>query len=267
MSRVFKTVLDHVLTYALLTFLAGLTLGWTVLALVLIAPLPRRWRQSAARAAISGGYRLFAGALVASGAYELDLSALDELRGGPPVILAPNHPTLIDAILILTRHPNLVCVLKPQLLNNFFLGAGARMAGYIRGWPPRRMIREAIDNLRQGSVLLLFPEGTRTTAAPTGPLTASVAVIAKHARVPVQTAIIETDSPYLSKGWSLFRAPTLPIRYRVRLGKRFEAPDDVGALMEELEREYRTQLAAAPQTSWLGEINPSDSANQLMHPR
>jgi hypothetical protein len=127
------------------------------------------------------------------------------------------------------------------------------MAGYIRGWPPRRMIREAIDNLRQGSVLLLFPEGTRTTAAPTGPLTASVAVIAKHARVPVQTAIIETDSPYLSKGWSLFRAPTLPIRYRVRLGKRFEAPDDVGALMEELEREYRTQLAAAPQAMVLGE--------------
>jgi 1-acyl-sn-glycerol-3-phosphate acyltransferase len=34
------------------------------------------------------------------------------LRGGPPLILAPNHPALIDALLILTRHPNLVCVMK-----------------------------------------------------------------------------------------------------------------------------------------------------------
>ena len=38
--------------------------------------------------------------------YRLDLRAIDSLKGGPPVILAPNHPCLIDALLILTRHPN-----------------------------------------------------------------------------------------------------------------------------------------------------------------
>ena len=69
-------------------------------------------------------------------------------------------------------------------------------------------------------MLLLFPEGTRTTRAPINPLVRQRRLIAKRAGVPVQTLVIETDSPFLSKGWPLFRRPTLPITYRVRLGRR-----------------------------------------------
>jgi hypothetical protein len=31
----------------------------------------------------------------------------------------------------------------------------------------------------------------------------------------VQTVFIETDSAYLSKGWPLFRKPSMPITYRI----------------------------------------------------
>src|SRR5262249_52879993 len=159
-----------------------------------------------------------------------------------------------------------------ELMGNFFLGGGARLAGYIRGWPPRRMIKEAITDLKRGGVLLLFPEGTRTTRNPINPLTASVGVIARHARVPVQVAIIETDSPYLGKGWSLFRVPKLPITYRVRLGRRFDPPADVAdrsvvaAFMDSLEREFNQQLDGAPQSAWLGETS-APPADPLMHSR
>jgi hypothetical protein len=84
-------------------------------------------------------------------------------------------------------------------------------------------------------------------------LTGSVGVIAKHAQVPVQMLIIETDSPYLSKGWPLFKVANLPITYRVRLGRRFEPPTDAAAFMEELEHEYRTELNTAMQNQWLGD--------------
>jgi len=90
-------------------------------------------------------------------------------------------------------------------------------------------------------------------------------VIAKHARMPVQVAVVESDSPYLSKGWSLFRVPSLPITYRVRLGRRFDPPTDVAVFMEELEREFRTQLAGAPQSGWLRELHLAQS--QLMQTR
>jgi 1-acyl-sn-glycerol-3-phosphate acyltransferase len=114
------------------------------------------------------------------------------------------------------------------------------------------MIREAVIDLQRGGVLLLFPEGTRSTQAPLNALKASIGVIAKQAAVPVQTLIIETDSPYLAKGWPLFRRPPLPITYRARLGRRFEPPKDVRAFMAELEDYYRDELAGSVQSKWLG---------------
>jgi 1-acyl-sn-glycerol-3-phosphate acyltransferase len=243
---------EYLATYALLAILAALILGWTLLALILLAPLPERWRRATARYTMMAGFRLFARMLTASGAYDLDLDAIDTLRGGPPVILAPNHPTSIDAILLLSRHPDLACILKPELMRNFFFGAGARLAGFIRSDPPRRMIREAVAELRRGGLVLLFPEGTRTTRAPVNPLTGSAGVIARHAQVPVQVAFIETDSPYLGKGWPLFRVPRLPIRYRVRLGRQLEAAEDAADCTLALERELTRELAGAPQSDWLG---------------
>jgi 1-acyl-sn-glycerol-3-phosphate acyltransferase len=108
-----------------------------------------------------------------------------------------------------------------------------------------------LAHLKEGGVLLLFPEGTRTTRAPVNPLVASAGLIAKHAGVPVQTLIIETDSPYLSKGWPLFRRPSLPITYRVRMGKRFPPPKDVGRFTVELDAYYRSELGVAMQSRWL----------------
>jgi 1-acyl-sn-glycerol-3-phosphate acyltransferase len=142
--------------------------------------------------------------------------------------------------------------MKAELMRNIFLGAGSRLARYVPNESPRQMIKESVAHLhRPGCVLLLFPEGTRTRTWPINPLAASVGLIAKRAAVPVQTLVIETDSPFLSKGWPLFRRPRLPIIYRVRLGKRFDPPENAGAFTEELERYYRRELAGALQASWL----------------
>jgi 1-acyl-sn-glycerol-3-phosphate acyltransferase len=261
-STVLKRAYEYLATYALLAILVALILVWTALALVLLGPLPRTRRRTAARYAMMAGFRLFARALAAAGAYELDLTAIDALRGGPPLILAPNHPTSIDAILFLSRHPDLACILKPQLMRNVFLGTGARLAGFIRSDPPRRMIRESVAELHRGGLVLLFPEGTRTTRAPLNRLTGSAGIIARHARVPIQVVIIETDSPYLGKGGSLFKVPHLPIRYRLRLGRRLEPAMDATAGTLALERELTRELAAAPQNGWLGRTDTERRSRQ-----
>jgi 1-acyl-sn-glycerol-3-phosphate acyltransferase len=199
-----------------------------------------------------GGFRLYAHWLQFIGAYRLDLTALDALRHDTPLILAPNHPALIDALLVLTRHPNLACVMKADLMANILLGPGARLARYIRNGSPRQMVREAVQDLHSGGSLLLFPEGTRTTRVPLNTISRSVAVIAKHAGVPVQTLLIDTDSPFLSKGWPLWSRPALPISYRVRLGRRFDPPADVDAFMLELEQYYRSELQGSAAAQWIG---------------
>jgi 1-acyl-sn-glycerol-3-phosphate acyltransferase len=251
MLRPLKIIHEYVVAYTVLTLLGLICLLFSAWALAMYPLLPRRMGTAAGRFGIMAGFRVFSWALTLTGAYKLDLSAIDSLRDGPPVILAPNHPSLIDALLILTRHPNIACVMKAELLNNAFLGAGSRLARYIPSDQPRQMIKDAVTDLRQGGVLLLFPEGTRSTREPVNPLKASIGIIAKHAGVPVQVAIIETDSPYLGKGWSLFRRPCLPITYRVRLGRRFDPPADVNSFMTALEREYAQQLTGAPQSEWL----------------
>lgn len=255
MQRLLKSLVDHVATYVGLIGLGVICLAWSVIALVCYPLLPRRLGTAFGRAGIMVGFRLYAWTLSATGAYRLDLSAVDALRGGPPVVLVPNHPSLIDALLILTRHPNISCVMKEELMRNIFLGAGSRLARYIPSGKPRQMIKECVEELARGGVVLLFPEGTRTTRVPLNPLTGSVGVISKHARVPVQMLIIETDSPYLSKGWTLFRVPSLPITYRVRLGRRFDPPANVAAFMKELEDEYLSELGGAPQNNWLGQTS------------
>ena len=251
MRRALKFIYEYFALYSSLTLLGLICLTWSAFALPAYFVLPRGAGAAVGRRGIMAGCRLYAWSLSISRAYLLDLRDIDSLNGGPPLILAPNHPCLIDALLILTRHPNIVCVMKSELMNNVFLGAGSRLARYVRNDSPRQMIKESVAHLRNGSVLLLFPEGTRTTRAPINPLVGSVGVIAKHANVPVQTLVIETDSPFLSKGWPLFRRPGLPITYRVRLGRRFDPPTDVPAFTAELDRYYRQELEAALQSRWL----------------
>ncbi|HEY6514922.1 MAG TPA: lysophospholipid acyltransferase family protein [Steroidobacteraceae bacterium] len=257
-----KRAYDYLATYGLLVILALVILAWTIPAAILLPLLPGRRRRTLARYTMMQAFRLFSWVLTATGAYQLDLDAIATLRGGPPMILAPNHPTSADAILFLARHPNLTCILKPELLGNFLLGPGARLAGFIRSDPPRRMIREAVAELSRGGMVLLFPEGTRTIRAPLNRLTGSAAVIARHAQVPIQVVIIETDSPYLGKSWPIFRVPRLPIRYRVRLGRRLEPADDAAAGILALERELTRELASAPQNGWLGKADVAGRSSQ-----
>jgi 1-acyl-sn-glycerol-3-phosphate acyltransferase len=251
MLRSLKITYEYFALYSSLTLLGLICLTWSVFALPLYFILPRRLGTAVGRRGIMTGFSLYAWSLSITRAYRLGLHDIDSLKAGPPVILAPNHPCLIDALLILTRHPNLVCVMKSELMRNVFLGSGSRLARYVRNDSSRQMVKESVAHLREGGTLLLFPEGTRTVREPLNALVGSVGLISKHAGVPVQTVIIETDSPFLSKGWPLFKRPTLPVTYKVRLGKRFDPPSDVSAFTAELERYFREELAGAMQSRWL----------------
>src|SRR3979409_311358 len=166
MLRPLKIIYEFFALYSSLTLLGLICLSWSVFALPLYFILPQRIGTAVGRRGIMTGFRLYAWSLSITGTYRLDLRAIDSLRGGPAVILAPNHPCLIDALLILTRHPNIVCVMKSALMRNVFLGSGSRLARYVPNDSSRQMVKESVFHLRDGGVLLLFPEGTRTTRAP-----------------------------------------------------------------------------------------------------
>lgn len=225
--------------------LGAMCLGATLLAFALRLVLPRALRKRVARKLIAVAFRSYLRLLAVMGVCRFDLAALDALRDGPAMIIAPNHPSLLDAVMILSRLPNAGCIMKGELVNSVFFGAGARLAGYIRNTPLRTMVQLAVADLRQGSPLLLFPEGTRSTRFPVGAMQGTTGLIAKHAGVPVQTVLIETSSGFLGKGWSVRWTPQMPITYRVRLGKRFDPPPHTGRFVIELEQYFQSELAHA----------------------
>lgn len=236
--------------YASLWFGLGLlgiiSFTWSTLSVPLYYLLPKRWADPLGRWAITTGFRIYLGALALTGACRFDIRALDSLSDQGPLVIAPNHPCLLDALMVISRLPNLACIMKASIVDNIFLGAGARLAGYIRNDAQLSMIKQSVAELKRGSSLLIFPEGTRTTRWPVGECKGTAALIAARARVPIQTVFIETDSGYLSKGWPLFRRPEMPITFRIRLGQRFAPPEKAAAFTDELERYFIEQLHDAP---------------------
>ena len=167
---------------------------------------------------------------------EVDSSALDALRDEPGgLIVAANHPTMLDALIVVARLPRGVCVMKAMLLKNIFLGGGARLARYIGNDVGRGMVRDAVATLREGNQLVLFPEGTRTVGASVNAFKPGISLISHLAQAPIQTVLIETHSPYLTKGWALLKAPPIPVRIRLTLGRRFAPDADHRAQLQRLE--------------------------------
>lgn len=251
-------VYDYIVLYLGLLWLGFLSLCWTLVASLLYPLLPKLHAIRLGRYVIMLSFRVYLASLSATRRCSFDLTELDALRNETSLIIAPNHPCLLDAVMIISRLPNVACVMKSELMNNIFLGAGARLARYIRNEPIRQMTLEASADFKTGSHLLLFPEGTRTTHQPINALKGSIALIALKAHVPVQTVLIETNSPYLSKGWSLFRKPVMPVSYKIRLGKRFDPPENSHSFMAELEAYFLQALEPAVQKTYTQ--NPTFSA-------
>ncbi len=203
-------------------------------------------RQRICQHLIHLGVGTWAGIMEKAGIYHVDfdpaaITALREMRG---TVIAPNHPCLLDATLFLARLPRLTCLMKRSILDNPFMGASSKLAGYLRNDHGAEFIRQGRDALRAGENLLIFPEGTRTVQAPVNPFKKGFALIATLAEAPVQTVFIEMPVLFLGKRWPLWRVPVLPVRITVRLGSQFRAGEgqSAKAFGAELESYFRRGL-------------------------
>jgi 1-acyl-sn-glycerol-3-phosphate acyltransferase len=242
--RALRSAYEHVVFYGSLLAFGIICLSWSLPAAALYPLLPRRVGEPLGRFMMMAGFRFLVKMMKISGIIRCDLGALDALRADKSLVIAPNHPSLLDAVLVISRLPSVVCIMKPAIWDNVFLGGGARLAGFIRNDASVSLVKQAAGQVRAGHHLLVFPEGTRTVRPPVNPFKGGFALIARRAGAPVQTVFIETNSAFLGKSWPFFRKPAFPLVYRARLGRRFEVGDDAHGFTRELERYFAQEIAA-----------------------
>lgn len=117
-----------------------------------------------------------------------------------PVIIAPNHASLLDPPLVGSSLPRLATTMgKNELFEKKHFGL--KILGYIiqhmgtfpvkRGAADRRAIRRALQVLEENGALVIFPEGTRTRTGELGKSELGIAMIAHRAKAPVVPAYIK----------------------------------------------------------------------------
>ncbi len=235
--------------------MAGAILYWGILGLLvtiicgtLSFVMPRKAGERLGRQVHHYIFHCFVVYLRSTGLLKADLSELERLgRVSTPIIVAPNHASLWDAVFIIARLPQAICVMKNSILRNPFLGGGSRLSGYIPNGATSRMVRDAAGALRRGGQLLLFPEGTRTLPSERwiNPLKGGCSLIAIRAKVPVYPVFIRSNSRFLQKGWPLWRPPVFPIEIAISVGEPL-LPDEnesAAAFTRRLQQVYEQELA------------------------
>ncbi len=181
-------------------------------------------------------------------------------RNGP-VIIAPNHVSMLDPPLVGWITPRVLRVMAKQELfgtetlprrafDIFIRGIGTFPVR--RGRPDRTALRIAMTVLRRGNGLLLFPEGARSLDGTLGVAEPGVGMIAHATKAPIVPVYLHGTSAAWSKQNPALRpTPTevhfgKPLRFEweyaqksnrelvENIGARFMA--EIGALRDEAEK-------------------------------
>lgn len=232
-----RLLIDAAWYYIVLSLFAiGMVLFLAGIVLCTIAG-SREWRGRAARYGIHLGARMFFGGMEALGLLTVRGSAARGMLSGRPAIFVANHPSMLDALLLLARVPQGVCIMKGSLIRTPIVSAFAKMAGYIWQQTPEQVIRVASDRLAQGVSLVIFPEGTRSPAGGLGEIRRGACRLAIETGQPLHVLGIRMKPVILGRGQRWWVPPAFPVRYELdRLGTLREEPevalsdDDSGAV-------------------------------------
>lgn len=134
-----------------------------------------------------------------------------------PCIIVANHPGLFDVLVLIRDIPCLSVMVKRELVNKLPLGPIFRMSNYIvsggaRGKNTMTPLIEALEVIKKGYKLQLFPEGTRSYIGGLRPFKLGAFKIARMTGVPLQPVLIENNPPFLPSG-ARWYFPDLAVSY------------------------------------------------------
>ena len=224
-------------------------LSWLVLPFVaLLGAFDRVRRVRACQRVVHGSFRVFHGYMRLLGLLDARvIGAIPRRAGAGPVVLVCNHTTLVDVTAILAAHPHTSAFAKGAYVGSFVVGPLLRFAGYVP--VTHGALHAALDRLRDGLDVLIFPEGTRSPPGGLNPFQRGAFEIACRADVPVVLLLSTCVPSALTKDRAFWNQPdelaVLTIRPTVLLEPR-DFGMDSRALMSHVEATYKSALGKLP---------------------
>ena len=173
------------------------------------------------------------------GVMNLQIKNIDRLKSGGRLVLA-NHPSLIDAVVLIALIENPNGIIKSSLFNNPSMYGLAKLAGLIRNVEGPELIRKSIESITTGDNLIVFPEGTRTKVLGEVVFKRGAAYIAIKGGFDITPLLMLTSEPFLKKDDSWYKVPlnkpllTVYVMEEIKIATKIRAGGDIILSTEEL---------------------------------
>ena len=156
-------------------------------------------------------------AFVRSGGWKLHVEGMENLPSGGAILVA-NHQSIVDIPMLLSAFPRPVGFLAKRELGEIPLfGKAMAAAGnlFVDRYDPRdavRMLRDAGARLRDGRLVVVFPEGTRSGDGSIGEFQLGAFYLAQKSGAPVVPVYLDGGDRAIPKGGYCVRAAGLLVR-------------------------------------------------------
>jgi 1-acyl-sn-glycerol-3-phosphate acyltransferase len=141
----------------------GVFFSWIVFPILAFCSPSHRVGVLRVRLVVHYLFRGLVGWLTVIGLLKLHVQSSQKLSEIKGKLLLANHPTFLDVVFLISLFPNANCLVKSQLRKNVFFAGIIRYADYIHNDAVDDMLDRCQQSLLDGDVLIVFPEGTRTT--------------------------------------------------------------------------------------------------------
>lgn len=160
---------------------------------LLVHPVDRFKRVS--RYIIFLSFRLFVAVLSLCGGIHLTVSDRARCRTMRSMVVAANHPSLLDVVILLSLFPNADCIVNGALSRSPLTWVIRRLY-IVNSLDFDALMEKCRQSLATGANLLIFPEGTRTPHGGTVPFRRGAARIAFEAGADIQPLYIGGNEKY-----------------------------------------------------------------------
>lgn len=227
----------------------GAILPWLAIPFIYLWPGTQRQKQQRVRHLIHYIFKFFIYLMRGLGVLTWNTEDIERLSR-PGLLVIANHPTLIDVVFLMAFMRHADCVVKGALRRNPAMRGFVYFSGFIANDSGDNLIRGAKKTLEEGNALVIFPEGTRTTADNQPPCSykfqRGAANIATRAECDITPVSINCTPPTLSKQHKWYYVPlkkvelTFKVHRDIAIAPYLHEPATVAArkLTRDLENYY-----------------------------